>query len=513
MDSKTHKSAVLTSTTKSDVLRSGGEVAITDLWPFKIKDLIAADYRIYRAEVAQVLTLSITNVTPAAYGKYSVLLGNVRHEHEGGPEHLRKYSYVGGSSAPTKAQIVDGLAARINADTGNYVTAVSDGIDKITITDDAGYYPARPSSRTGPTEYKLIDDLDSSSGATMTVTTPGVVSYGEGQRLIDDEPVIEPMTGNLASGEYDAPTGAVAGQHYSGFYITYSKSVGTNAIPGLEAKKILRQLVYVDDGTGSSTANATGYAAFLREFERIQYQEVYGGDPNAIVEMFEEVAVLTDGDGNGVPSSGDGDENLINIGGNQLGYHCIGATATDPAGSDITNGFDITRGTETDNQGIEVSANIGALAPQEFIVGKQDFSLRVQLSITDVLGTDDLVIGFRKKEAYQAAVDDYDEMAAFNVISGDVYIDTILNGGVTASDDTAKNFANTETHVLEVQVDKAGLVTFLVDDVDVSAKQSSAFSFDADEVVIPFIYKLAATALAGSIYIKKLYSVANIFTK
>ena len=50
----------------------------------------------------------------------------------------------------------------------------------------------------------------------------------------------------------------------------------------------------------------------------------------------------------------------------------------------------------------------------------------MKFAIADVSDTDDCAFGFRKVEAYQANIDDYDEMAALNVISGDIKIETIL---------------------------------------------------------------------------------------
>ena len=107
-------------------------------------------------------------------------------------------------------------------------------------------------------------------------------------------------------------------------------------------------------------------------------------------------------------------------------------------------------------------------------------------------GTDDCAFGFRKAEAYQTNLDDYDEMAVLNVISGNITIETILNAGSTTSTDTTDNWADAATHELKVMVAADGTVTYAIDGADPTV--TAAFSFDAGEVVIPFMFFLQANA-------------------
>jgi hypothetical protein len=87
-------------------------------------------------------------------------------------------------------------------------------------------------------------------------------------------------------------------------------------------------------------------------------------------------------------------------------------------------------------------------------------------------------------------LDDYDEMAVLNVISGNITIETILNGGSTTSTDTTDNWADAATHELEVRVSAAGVVTYKIDDA--APTVTAAFTFDAGEVLIPFMFFLQA---------------------
>jgi len=142
---------------------------------------------------------------------------------------------------------------------------------------------------------------------------------------------------------------------------------------------------------------------------------------------------------------------------------------------------------------------------QKYRVGSDAFYAKLAFSVADVSDTDDCLFGFRKVEAFQAGVDDYDEMAAFNIISGDIKTETILNGGTTTTTDLTSgggdasgNWADAGVHTLRVSVSQAGAVTYKIDGVEPSSVAS--FSFDGGEVVTPFFYLLhAASSTAGAV--------------
>jgi len=120
--------------------------------------------------------------------------------------------------------------------------------------------------------------------------------------------------------------------------------------------------------------------------------------------------------------------------------------------------------TQTDDVGVEFCPGILNSNHMAFNIGvSAAFFFRVKFSIADVSGTDDCAIGFRGVQAYQAAIDDYTDMAVLNVISGNITIETILNGAATVSTDTTNNWADTETHQLEVFVSNTGVVTYTID--------------------------------------------------
>ena len=161
---------------------------------------------------------------------------------------------------------------------------------------------------------------------------------------------------------------------------------------------------------------------------------------------------------------------------------------------------------QDDDDGIELRMSDNTVKGREgidrFTVGKQAFEAELTFSIADVSGTDDCAFGMAKVEAHAAAIDNRDESAVLNVISGDIKIETILNNGTTSTTDTTDNWADTETHALKVLVAKDGAVTYKIDGAAPST--TATFSFDIGEVVTPSFYLLQASDLAGAIVFQKL---------
>lgn len=155
---------------------------------------------------------------------------------------------------------------------------------------------------------------------------------------------------------------------------------------------------------------------------------------------------------------------------------------------------------QTDNDGVELCAGILNSNPLAFKIGEDAaFFLRVRFSIEDVSGTDDCAVGFRKVEAYQANIDDYADMAVLNVISGDIKIETIVGGAATVTTDTTDNWADNETHQLEVFVSSEGVVTYTIDNE--APTVTAAYTFTDALYVVPFMYFLNAADLAGAVVI------------
>lgn len=165
---------------------------------------------------------------------------------------------------------------------------------------------------------------------------------------------------------------------------------------------------------------------------------------------------------------------------------------------DVDKGLNVTQD-QTDDDGVEyIFGALGLINPFVHVVGTTpDSFIRVKMRIADVSGTDDCALGFRKNEAIQANIDDYDEAAFINVILGDVKVETILNAAATVTTDSGENWADDATHELEVQI-RGRRAVFLMNGVALPG--ITEFNFDTGEVLVPFFFHLQATTTPGKVW-------------
>lgn len=207
--------------------------------------------------------------------------------------------------------------------------------------------------------------------------------------------------------------------------------------------------------------------------------------------------------GAGAATGSTGDVNLWLSGGDIYRVHVKGTqTILGPSHSSagLNVGFD-----QTADDGLEIAfGGITALGKLAFTVGTdEDFFARLKFTIADVSGTDDCAFGFRKAEAFQAAIDNYDEMVALNVIAGDIKRESIINNAATVTVDTGVNWADAATKTLEIRIVDGGKARFYIDGVDYTVAAGAAFTFDSGEVVVPFFYFLHDTTSPGAITLKE----------
>lgn len=184
-----------------------------------------------------------------------------------------------------------------------------------------------------------------------------------------------------------------------------------------------------------------------------------------------------------------------------MGYNVLGAgqTILGPAISAL--GVDIAQD-QTDNEGCEYTGPLTG-GGMRFTVGTDPaFYISVKVRIADVSGADPFIVGFRKQEAAQADFNDYDEGAWIGIVgtAGDIKINTILNNAATTVTDTTDNAADATSVTFKVSVSAAGVVTYQIDGV--APTTTAAFTFDTGEVLIPSIYFLHGTDVAGSVQLE-----------
>ena len=147
--------------------------------------------------------------------------------------------------------------------------------------------------------------------------------------------------------------------------------------------------------------------------------------------------------------------------------------AADNDGMNVSLGRTITGSDTTEN-----ANSIGA-----FLVGTDEFFLRVKLDIVDVSDSDQISVGFGSGVyPIDGNLDTELDFAGFNIDAGQVNIETVLNNGATTVTDTTINWADNGQHVMEIRVNRAGLVKFLYDDLPPTT-DITGFSMDSGDTV------------------------------
>ena len=132
------------------------------------------------------------------------------------------------------------------------------------------------------------------------------------------------------------------------------------------------------------------------------------------------------------------------------------------------------------------------------------FYAKLKFSIADVSVLDDCAFGFRlKSEAAETNFDDFSDVASLNVISGDINIESILNNAATTTTDTTLNWGDGEVHTLEVRISSAGVSSYYVDGAAVPTAET-AVTYDAGDVLSPFMFFLHASAAACAVVLQEL---------
>lgn len=195
---------------------------------------------------------------------------------------------------------------------------------------------------------------------------------------------------------------------------------------------------------------------------------------------------------------------------------------------DATTGYlNATLSAASTNYAEYIQGGAGVRAPHAFTIGTDDkFFSRLQLKVTNPIGITDLVFGFRKQQAFEAAYTSYTDYAVIGWTTrptdSEAYalINTLTNndnaGEVAANSNLT--FSSAETHTFEVRIiddghatsgvaDGEGHANFYVDGCllgsdypsgtplgsTMTATASQSFYFDHGDIVIPFFYFLCAT--------------------
>ena len=508
------KSALLKTSAASDVKRSGGKVAITGCKEFSLRNLLSAKQIVYKAEVVQIAKTGQGSYTPTGGTKYTIMFINPAFEREGSKMvQEKKYSFVtnaditvhGGTAALQREAIHVALAALINADGKNFVSAATAaGGTGLNITDDANYYTARvggaSNGREGATGVKALTNADGSGfvdSTATTITTAAVYAEGVGARMIQDNPVYHNFTGNLISGEVEAPiavdgTFATSGQQYDRFSFQLIADQNIPAISNIFGFQLSEINVFVDNGKGSSVTNLAGFKAFEREAKKV-IASIYEKDTKSTIQFFDKPFVMMGlaGAANGVDAAlGTFVSTYGGLNVTAMNTQTIIAPILDATGMLLDQDL-----TATD--GAHYSAPESAISPQEFVVGQEEFSVTARVVMADWTDAS-FMLGFRKKAVYTHNFIDYTDAATIGngssaagttFINGDLIATTgTLNNAATVA--TISAVAPTDAVSVEFRINVAidGTVTAYADNVSypIYSVGTTTLILDAGDSMIPF---------------------------
>jgi hypothetical protein len=515
------ESVLLKTSSRDDVQCSGGYINITGLKSIRKSDVTNIVQIKYRAAVAQVITVAGTAYTPTAGTVYAVAVYDPNRTSDGYQESQKVYKYttpsdillIGATAALQREAIHAALVTKINADASNHTIAASLGTGTgFTITDDTDYYPVRAQSMTNEKFVSTVIPLTNPDGSgfartNFAVTTVGNTSFGVGAKLAQRMPVIDAMYGNLISGDIEVPvatftnppTYAVSGQNYDGFVIMSMKEIVGANVTGQYVYVPRESYIFVDNGSGSSTTNLAGFLTFEREMRKLILQ-VYGDDAATVQQWFDQDFV-EQGLLGAAPATTAGVANKFLTPYGMLNHFNIG-TQTIVTGTQAVGGF-LMEQDATATEGAAYTAPIWTVNSQQFVVGKTEMTVNCKASFTTPANIV-FMVGFRSKEAHQAAFASYQYLATVGTGAAGTAASTYGNlaAGTPVVTAAGFNLLTTVQYDFRVQIDINGVVSAYINNV-----KSNIYSVGTTPLVIP-----AGTILIPHMQYTNLNSAAAVPT-
>jgi hypothetical protein len=524
------KSVLFKASAGTDVQYVGGEIRIPGLdEAIRQSRIVNFSQANYKAEVAQVVTIGASSYAPTASTRYIVTINDPNRRDMGLGEQPFIYAYdtpdvitnLGATAALQREAIHLALVAKINAKSANHVAAASllTGTG-FTITDDASYYPAPSQGMTnveGASTIKLKKDSNGGGFALTDIALTTAASYGlgVGAYLAALAPVVDYTTGNLISGGVSAPkaadnTYATSGQKYNLFNISYLSDVQLPLMASNYKGQTLRNAqVWVDNGAGSATTNLAGYIAFERAMHESVLKNLYSSDKSATIQFFDKNFVIQ-GPLGAVPVTTTSLKNKFLTVEGLMNHYNIG-TQTIVAPTQGAAGLLIEQDAAA-TEGAHYSAEVVAICPQEFVVGKSEITLINKFSAGTVANIV-YMAGLRKKEAFTLDFNDYTEMAAAGTgpAGTDLYTYGILGNAATVATDSGANAADATAVTIVIKVAISGAVSIYINDVKypVYSVGTTPLVFAAATVLIPFFQYTNLNSAAAVPNVTELVAVGN----
>jgi len=190
--------------------------------------------------------------------------------------------------------------------------------------------------------------------------------------------------------------------------------------------------------------------------------------------------------------------NIVRVNGEVFEYQNNGTQTI--VGPSLTSGGLLVSLDLTNDEGATFDQGITALSKAAYVAGTDPVSLKITFTVADVSGLDVCWFGWRKLAARNDDPTAYTDFAFIGPISGDIKMMTDLNGsGSATTTDSTQNWADAETHTLEVNVSAAGVVSYKIDGAAPTVSPTATFTFDSGDTIIPVFQFLHAATTPGAI--------------
>lgn len=179
---------------------------------------------------------------------------------------------------------------------------------------------------------------------------------------------------------------------------------------------------------------------------------------------------------------------------NVIGTQTILAPKLDSV-SGLNFGMNLVQDAAVAGDGIELCLGQSPQCPATFVIGSSAaFYMRAQFMVQDASGTNPLILGFRKVQAFDATLTNYTDFAMIGIEGtanpNTIFIDTQIGSAAHTQVNTTQTWADstsltTGVHYLGVFVDAQGVTTFQIDGQPPVV--TSAYTFTTGLQVMPFI--------------------------
>lgn len=130
--------------------------------------------------------------------------------------------------------------------------------------------------------------------------------------------------------------------------------------------------------------------------------------------------------------------------------------------------------------------------PYSFVIGQDAaFAMTAQFTVEDASGTNPLIIGFRKCQAFDATLSNYTDFVSIGIVGtanpNTIKIQTNIGSAGVVTTDTTQTWADNAVHSLSILVSSAGVVSYQIDSLPPTVIPTLTYTFTSGICVIPFV--------------------------